>query len=71
MFQEVVQFIFFSRVMELFVPVMLGFGLAVILQSYIKKNSYIPLWVGWTLFIFAIVVYVLTYAAVRYGMRFL
>lgn len=35
-----------------------GFGLAVVLQAYIKGNAFVDVWVGWALIIFSFIIHV-------------
>lgn len=34
-----------------------GFGLAVVLQDYLRANSFAPLWIGWTLIGFSVIIH--------------
>jgi ABC-type sugar transport system permease subunit len=36
-----------------------GFGLALLLQHYLKGNAFLPTWLGWVLVIFSAVVHFL------------
>ena len=35
-----------------------GFGLAVVLQHHTKDNSFLPVWIGWWMVNFSVVVYI-------------
>ena len=35
-----------------------GFGLAVLLQGYLKGNAFVDAWVGWTLIAFSVIIHV-------------
>lgn len=36
-----------------------GFGLALILQSYFASDPFLPVWIGWVLFGYAVVVHII------------
>lgn len=36
-----------------------GFGLALILQNYFANNSFLPIWIGWILLGYAIIVHII------------
>lgn len=38
-----------------------GFGLAVILQYYLKGNSFVPVWFGWGLIAISVVIHILAF----------
>lgn len=38
-----------------------GFGLAVLLQHYIKGKAFVPVWVGWILVIFSFGVHMMAF----------
>lgn len=38
-----------------------GFGLAVLLQHYLKGRAFVPVWVGWILVVFSCGVHVLAF----------
>lgn len=38
-----------------------GFGLAILLQNYLKGNSFLPAWVGWGLVAFSAAIHIMAY----------
>ena len=38
-----------------------GFGIAIVLQHYLKGRSFVPVWVGWLGIAFSVVVHIMAF----------